>query len=122
MTAFRRFLAVADRTIDRVNAETFVFRPRREVKNASSTDDPSRDVVTVMAVYSDAAERAQVGTAAGAERVTVSPEISVRSVLLAKVSRADRFERVSDGAVFEVTAVEPDGQGRIVARVVEINP
>ncbi len=120
MSVFHRLMAVADASIDRVNAEAFAFAPMREVVNGRPAADPTRQPGILMAVFDAPAERMTLGANGGADRVTSGPTISVRASLLTDVRRFDRFTRVRDGKVFEVTAPGPDGIGRIVARVVEI--
>lgn len=127
MDPFRRLMASADATIDRVaGGELFDFAPMREVVNGASLADTSRQAVeNVTAIFGDQAEEKRFGRTEGISdpppgRVTASPWISFREVLLPSVRRLDRFTRLADGKVFEVTAVEPDGVGRSRARVKEV--
>lgn len=115
------FAALENRLSDAIDVqfgEAFEFRPHTALPNARPTVDATRAVRAVTGVFD---EPSFVSTEIGAE-VRGSSRFSMRKLSLSidvrqfaegeGPRRFDRFLRQGTGALYEVTDVKQDGEGR----------
>lgn len=109
--------------VDGTYGELLEFRPMADSSSVNSrpSADGSRAISDVKAVFSDRAyampELDKTGTGlrhqSGPMMSLTNPMISIDVRQLAsQVQRKDRFLRKATGDVYEVTDIQPDGQGR----------
>jgi hypothetical protein len=121
-SAFETMLHVIDTPIDSVMAELFDYQPMKERRNATAIVDPLRSPLTdIVAIIDTRALELQAGDRSGPERLTASPYISVQDVMIPSgIQRLDRFIRKKTGQVYEVAEPKPDGLGRTLCIIREI--
>ena len=108
--------------VDDTFGEAFEFRPMARANvNVGSKADPGRTATRCRGVFGDRAytlpELGKVGNPprhqAGPMLSLTNPMLSIDMRQLADPIRAgDRFKRIATGDVYEVSDVQPDGQGR----------
>lgn len=126
LSEFKRAAAVASKSVDAVYGEAFIFKPmkRADDVNARLLSDSDRDEVTILAVVAQSFARALEG-AARVQGVksempghsTVRPVISVDRDKLGDIRVGDRFQRVSDAALFQVAEIRRHDPARILLDV-----
>ncbi len=132
------FAALEDRLsaeVDRAFGESFVHLPMRQTTvNSARVADPDRAQRTVSAVIDDrtpgSASFARLGktsggvaTSGGAPKfTTTSPTLFVDAAQFAGAvpARLDRIRRVDTGAVYDITNIGKDGQGRLKFDLVQV--
>ena len=125
MTMFDDVMRHVDAVIDDIYGEQFSYQPRRETFGGETVVDTDRDAVpSVLGVYSDAGQHQKTEGASAepmAGFVTSPARFSyVSSQIPSPVQRLDRFIRLRDSAVYEVTAALPDGINRTSVELVTL--
>lgn len=133
-----KFAALEDRlsaAIDGHFGERFIFMPMAQpTVNSRLGPDSSRSQFEFVAVLDDrnpgSTSFERLGrTSGGASTKGGKPEFTTSNPMLffdgaafggGLPRRLDRFQRVDTGAVYELTAIEKDGQGRHKASLVKV--
>jgi hypothetical protein len=123
MTMFDEVLGQVDAAIDDIYGEYFSYEPRIETLGGESEADPDRaPLARVLGVFSMAAMHlTEQGGRQALGYVSALPRFSfVTGQLPSPVRRLDRFIRLKDSAVYEVTAALPDGINRTSVELVAL--
>lgn len=125
---FARLAGIARQAVDSVHGETVTHQPmlRSEGPHGGIAPDPERSIANITAAFFQDTDRAARMRAqpligqTGDRMLNRSPEIFASVAPAVDVAARDRILRQSNGQMYEVETLDPDGIGNVILGLIAI--